>query len=240
MECLEYSKDMDIIEGLHVLVFMLRGLYRSWKLPVAYYLSNTGVDSDNLVNLIKFIITNIENAGLLVKAIVCDQGTSNQTAHKKLDVLPSKPYFNSIANNKIVALFDIPHLYKSLRNNLLKGDFLYNDKVISFNDVREAYKVDKEKVKARLMPKLSDGHLRPNTFQKMNVRLAVQVFSHSVSAGIRTCIETGEIKSTTAKDTADFLELLDQTFDILNSRRLFAGSLCVCIVKTKRACFKCS
>lgn len=36
----------------------------------------------------------------------------------------------------------MPHLLKSLRNNLLTGDFKINDKIISLNDIKKTYKID--------------------------------------------------------------------------------------------------
>ena len=37
----------------------------------------------------------------------------------------------------------------------------------------------------RIVPKLTDAHMYPTCFQKMNVRLAVQVFSKSVANGMQ-------------------------------------------------------
>lgn len=54
------------------------------------------------------------------------------------------------------------------------------------------------------------------------VKLAAQVFSHLLASTIRTCISTAELKSDTASDTADFIEIMDRLFDCLNSRNLFS------------------
>lgn len=48
----------------------------------------------------------------------------------------------------------------------------------------------------------------------MSCKLAIQIFSNSVSAAIKTCIQTGELRSNTAKVTADFLLLINNTFDV--------------------------
>lgn len=58
----------------------------------------------------------------------------------------------------------------------------------------------------------------------MRVKLAVQVFSHSMSSAIRTCAETGQLRSQTAIDTADFIEFMNKLFDCLNSRSLFSSN----------------
>lgn len=52
-----------------------------------------------------------------------------------------------------------------------------------------------------------------NCFQKLNVKLTLQIFGHSVVSAIKTCFS--------ALPTAKFIELLDKVFDVLNSRFLF-------------------
>lgn len=37
----------------------------------------------------------------------------------------------------------------------------------------------------------------PNVFQKMKYKLIMQVFSHSVSSVMKTCVQTGQLKSKT-------------------------------------------
>lgn len=69
--------------------------------------------------------------------------------------------------------------------------------------------------------KITDAHIRPNSFQKMSVKLAAQVLSHTMSSNIRTCISIKELKIETANNTADFVEFIDKLFDCLNSRTLY-------------------
>lgn len=54
----------------------------------------------------------------------------------------------------------------------------------------------------------------------MRVKLATQVFSHSVAAAMQTAISTGELKSKTALNTANFVETINNLFDALNSKSL--------------------
>ena len=58
----------------------------------------------------------------------------------------------------------------------------------------------------RMCPKLTTSHIYPTAFEKMSVRLAVQVLSHSVASGILTLLAIGkfpkdldEISLSTAK-----------------------------------------
>lgn len=82
-EFLEYSKQLDFIEGFEdfgrtdktansVLVFMARGIYSSWKFPIAYFLAHSGVNKIMLKNLIIDVLQKLFEIGLCPKVIVCD------------------------------------------------------------------------------------------------------------------------------------------------------------------------
>lgn len=217
-KCIEYNKTIDLIEGFqdlgslgrnsklakHALVIMVRGLYTNWKFPLCYFLSNNGVKGDDLLVLLKDCIKNILDVGLLPSAIVCDQGAQNRRLYSLLKGTESNPC-TEIHDQKLVLIYDIPHLVKSLRNNLLTGDIEINNKIISFEDIIKTYKIDVRSETARAMCKITPIHLHPNPFQKMSCKLALQIFSNSTSAAIKTCIDTGELKSLTAMNTADFV-----------------------------------
>jgi len=62
-----------------------------------------------LKTLIDDVIKEVIGVGLCPKLTVCDKGTNNQSALKLLNVSEDKPYF-FIDENKIFAIFDVPHL----------------------------------------------------------------------------------------------------------------------------------
>lgn len=66
------------------------------------------------------------------------------------------------------------------------------------------YELDKDK-SIRALPKITESHIFPTTYQRMNVKLAVQVLSHSVASAVKACIETGELSTSSARSTADFI-----------------------------------
>lgn len=74
----------------------------------------------------------------------------------------------------------------------------------------KTYEIDMKNNTARAMCKLSSAHISPNPFQKMSCKLSIQIFSNSVSAAIKTCIQTRELRSNTAKDTVDFFLLINR------------------------------
>ena len=157
-----------------VLVFMARGIYSSWKFPIAYFLAHSGVDKINLKNLIIDVLKKLFEVGLCPKVIVCDQGTNNQSTLKSLNISEANPYFY-INNNKFFSLFDVPHLIKSIRNNLIKACYMKGDNIISFEDIKKTYELDKQNHKSRSLIKVTDAHIYPSSFQKMRVQVATQL-----------------------------------------------------------------
>lgn len=234
MKHIEYNKSLDLIEGFedmgvlgrfpkyakHALVIMVRGLYSNWKFPLCYFLTSNGVKGNDLCILIKSSIKEIGDIGLLPTALVCDQGTQNQKLFSLLGGTDSNPT-TKIDNQILHLIYDVPHLFKSVRNNLLNGDIQINQKKIVFQDIVQTYEIDTKNSKARSMCKISPIHLNPNPFQKMSCKLALQIFSNSVSSAIKTSIHTGQLKSKSANDTADFLLELNNTFDACNSQNLY-------------------
>ncbi|CAI6356302.1 unnamed protein product [Macrosiphum euphorbiae] len=71
------------------------------------------------------------------------------------------------------------------------------------------------------MIKITPVHLAPNAFQKMSCKLAIQLLSRSVAASIKTCVATGQLKSSTAINTANFFITVNVIFDSGNSKNLF-------------------
>lgn len=56
----------------------------------------------------------------------------------------------------------------------------------------------------------------------MDVKLAAEVFNHSIASIIRTFISITDLKSNTALDTADYIDFMNKLFDCLNRRNLFS------------------
>lgn len=64
-------------------------------------------------------------------------------------------------------------------------------------------------------PKQTNSHINPSPFEKMNVKLASQVFSTTVVANLNLYVRFGYIPAE-ATWTAQFIEWMDRLFDILN------------------------
>lgn len=77
------------------------------------------------------------------------------------------------------------------------------------------YAIDAQR-EFRLAPKLINSHIRPTNFEKMKVKYAVQVLSASVASALRTLVTLGLLPSD-ALATAEFIENMDNLFDVFNS-----------------------
>lgn len=232
----DYSRKSDMAAGFEDLgefgrrpvlakksfVLMVRGIYAKWKLPLAYFFSENPIKAENLKLILETALGKLENVSLMPLAVVCDQSTTNQKLYKLLNVSVANPFFYS-NYKKYYAIFDPPHLIKTLRNNFLSGNFhFYMNKEASFQVVKDLYKLDSTSSTGRAIPRITEKHLYPNTFQKMNVKLAAQVFSHSVAAAIKAAVATKQLPPS-ALDTADLVEKIDKLFDALNSQTLYAA-----------------
>lgn len=152
--------------------------------------------------------------------IVCDQGTQNRRMFSLLGASQNNPS-TEICGIKLFLIYDMPHLIKSLRNNLLSGDFKIGNKVVSIYDIKKTYEIDNQSTTARSMTKITPTHLAPNPFQKMSCKLTIQLFSNSVSAAIKTCVATGQLKPNTALYTSEFINDINNMFDSANSKNLY-------------------
>lgn len=229
----EYASDLDIVEGLqdlghlgranklgtHALVFMVRGIIHTWKIPMAYYITAGPIKAPQLQELLLYIVEETFSIGYNIRGVVCDQGSNNQSTFINLGVTVERPLFY-VADKKIYTLYDVPHLVKSVRNNLKDHNLLTEEKTISWEDIRALYDLDSQSTLVRANTKLSAQHVSPNNFEKMKVKLAMQIFSNRVAAALRTAIATKEITSPTAPYTAEFIQDFNHLIDTLNSTKL--------------------
>ncbi|KAL7306799.1 hypothetical protein TKK_0001160 [Trichogramma kaykai] len=194
---LEFSSKYNILEGYHdlsdefggrkdkianyILVFMLGGLTYDWKQPFFYLPSAGNVSANDLELIIPRVIELAFEAGFIVRYMTCDQSSCNTSAVNKLGISHNKPFYK-FKDNDIAFGFDVPHIFKCIRNSLILHDFKVNDLVVSWGPIKKLYELEKGKI-CKAAHKLSDKHINPGPFDKMKVSLAVQVFSHSVSTG---------------------------------------------------------
>uniref|UniRef100_A0ABD2WH30 Transposable element P transposase n=1 Tax=Trichogramma kaykai TaxID=54128 RepID=A0ABD2WH30_9HYME len=153
--------------------------------------------------------------------MVCDQSSSNRSAVKRLGITLENPSF-TFKGNDISFGFNVPHMFKGIRNILLNNNFTVNGNIVSWLPIKQLYELEKGK-SCKTARKLTERHIQPKAFEKMKVSLAVQVFSHSVGAALMTAALNKEIGLNTADlgiaaATSDFCTSLNRIFDCLNAR----------------------
>ena len=134
-----------------------------------------------------------------------------------------KPYLE-MDGKQYFTIFDPPHLLKSIRNILLKYQFLFDGKTATWSDIT-AFVKKEQTLAIRTAPKLTHRHISPPPFGKITVKLAMQVFSHSVSAGIYTYTTLGGLHAD-AIGTAQLLAKFGKIFDSCNSLSFKDGKIC--------------
>uniref|UniRef100_A0A2H1WNY7 SFRICE_013393 n=1 Tax=Spodoptera frugiperda TaxID=7108 RepID=A0A2H1WNY7_SPOFR len=102
----------------HAQVFMVLGLVKNYKQPVSYTFTASATKGPELAKQMKEIVTELQEAGLIVVATVCDQGTNNRQAIKLLingtrgvclrRGETAKENIILIYNQEIVSLYDPP------------------------------------------------------------------------------------------------------------------------------------
>lgn len=97
----------------------------------------------------------------------------------------------TLYGQKLIVLYDPPHLLKGIRNNFLVKDIeikmkdrKFNNKLVASWDIIEtAYKLHtNSNLLNRQLKKLTDQHIVKDKIKKMKVKLAAQVFSASLAA----------------------------------------------------------
>ena len=228
-EAVTYDRTRDVVEGYedlgscgrsvyvanHACMFMARGLAGKWKQPFSYVLSSGAINSRILRDLILEAISQLQSLGLVVALVVCDQGTNNCSAlETHLGVSVDRPFFFH-GGQKVFALYDPPHLVKSIRNNLRNHGFKVGDKVAEWRHIDTLYKLDSQ-FPIRMVPRLTKQHINLPMFSHLRVRLATQVLSHSVAAAISTLVQL-KAMDVEALTTGFFAERFDQLFNTFNS-----------------------
>lgn len=152
-----------------------------------------------------------------------------------MSIIDNTPYFSHPCDPEkmISVVLDTPHMIKLVRNAFASL------KVIVWEGKGKAswfYIEQLEKLQSShglaLANKISKRHI-DFVNQKMKVSLATQIFSKSVAECLRFLFneKISGFESNDVLVTADFLELFNDLFDILNSRKLvsygFKGGLCL-------------
>lgn len=197
----------------HALVLMATSISKRFKQPLAYCFSKTTYSGERLEKLIKDCISKMTKIGFIVHNLISDMGSNFTSLAKRLNVTPEKSYFE-VEGRKIYYIFDPPHLLKATRNNMFNNNFFIGEKQTDWRYIQMFYDEDSSET-FRLAPNLTQKHMQPKAFKKMNVKLAAQVLSARVAAGMTTYMKFKKIPPEAAF-TIEVIAKFDNLFDIFN------------------------
>lgn len=209
----------------HILVFYVVGINSSLKYSMGYFGTKTAT-SDEIYPLFWEAVGILEcTCQLKVISSTSDKASTNQRFYQMHGEPTDICYKTSnwFADRYIYFFSDVPHLIKTVRNNLYhsgpgKSRLLwYNGKELLWSHVRRIYEEDKTQQLTR-KHKLTNDHINLTSHSMMNVKLAAQVLSKSVGSilggdNYEDCHETGRL-----------INYMNRFFDCLNTRSLDEAS----------------
>lgn len=211
-----YDRGMDRLYKPHgkVQVVMLRGLVSKWKQPIYFE-----YDESNIHKILLSLIEKIECTGYHVMAVVHDLGPTNLRIWKEFGIDPLQNKIsikNPCAGREIFFFADAPHMIKLIRNNFIDSGFVMKDGTnVSDQSIREMLLNTKSEY--GLAYKLSEVHLNVSGMQRQRVKYAAQLLSKTSANSIRYLGERGLLETRNWEETANFISLVDEWFDIMNS-----------------------
>lgn len=214
-DCMELAKE--------ALVFMLVCINEAWKIPLGYFFIS-GINSEQKLSLLKQALTLLKDVGVIITNVTFDGCAANFGICNLLNCRFNKTNVKVDFvhdNNRYFLLPDPVHMLKLIRNCFgekrrfidVNGGCIDFDFLIKLNNLQL-------KEGLHLGTKLRNQHI--NFFkQKMKVKLATQLLSRSVSDALLFCRDRLHIKEfENCGPTAEFILLINDAFDILNSRKI--------------------
>lgn len=223
--------DDNLVHAKNALVFMAVGANGHWKMPIGYFLIG-GLNGSERGNLLNKCLQLMANTGAKVHSITFDGAYSNATMCKYLGATFDKnkegennfSIKNPFTNEPMYIFYDPCHMLKLVRNTLgdLKCIYDGNGRLIKWDHIIQLFQKEKSEG-LRAATKLSNRHINYYN-EKMNVKLAAQVLSNSVSCALRFCQSLGDEQFSGIDGTAVFCSMINNAFDILNCRSKYSKS----------------
>lgn len=238
---IHFDAQNDTLKGLdsfgnkkiadHVLTFMVRGVKKQFKQPLAFYFSQS-MTKYELKSVIKTVIKAVNNTGLHVHQTKPHQSAVNVGAIDSLIEDTKAIYLRNgkawrtkiflIDQHSVIPLDDVPHLIKSIRNNLLSKNLKYIDpndkkeKIIKWEYFIKLYQSDTSYGELKILRKFTEEHVIHYKINKIKVKLATKLFSHSVTVSVKHICDAGKLDPE-CRVLIPFELFIDKLFDSSNS-----------------------
>lgn len=208
----------------HVLMYYVRGISSDLKFCLGYFATD-GISSEQIMSTFWEAVGILEiRCNLKVVAAVSDGASPNRkfySLHKLLvggDDDPAHRTVNLYDPERFIYFFsDAPHLIKTVRNSIYNSGLekvrmlMNNGKKITWSHIVKMVN-DQVNAPLKMAPKLTSNHINLTPYSKMNVNLAAQVLSKTVSVILKSYY------SDETHETANLCDLMNTFFDCLNSR----------------------
>ena len=219
-------------EATHMFVFMAVSLFSNWRMPVAFFPTDT-IKLYALFNIFWKCIAELEQRDFKVLTSTRD-GASPHLKFYRFHCPPGAPKGTLIFKTEnvyaretrsIYFICDPVHLLKTTRNNWENSfwrnktrKLRNNNMWISWLQLIDAFEnvINESSASGlRLLHKLTADHLFLNPYLRMRVYLAAQVFSNRVANAV-----TIQGKGVT-EETAKFVRNMNEFSDCLKAKRVF-------------------
>lgn len=209
----------------HVLQVMIRSITGPLKYTVAYFPCHN-MSSDSLHSIISESISKLELNGIRILTVVFDGASTNRKVMKNFCGESCYKWKNTYAQDEeryINFICDPPHLLKTARNCFSNSNWHSKSRYlwkcgshILWTHLVSLFERDFNRT-VKLMPKITNDHINLNSFLRMRVRLASQIFSSTVANALEEEFP-GEYP-----ETVKFIRLMNKFFDLTITRNLNEG-----------------
>lgn len=201
------------------LVFLISGVEETFKIPLAYFLTNS-LDTVQQSYLLTELLIRLHEIDVTVMAITFDGLKTNLSMCKLLGASfdgEAFIYDPLHSNRKIYIILDPPHLLKLARNtigtrNLIDG----KERKVEWRYFQLLYETQKN-MSCNLGNKLNRSHMLWER-RKMNVRLAGETLSKSVASSMLFLKQEND-QFQDVDGTAEYAHIINDIFDVMNSTK---------------------
>jgi hypothetical protein len=205
------------------IVVLLVGINKIFKVPIGYFFvkGTTAVQKSRLVTE---ALSLVHETGVEVKSLTCDGVKANLAMAEELgcclDPENLQTSFLDPSTGQNIAFFADPcHMIKLVRNAFSDYQYFIDEfqREIKFDFIQKLHALQDEEL-FYLANRLRANHIYYKT-KIMNVKLAAQLFSASVAESLLFCkniLKMADFRD--AEATANFIKLINDLFDILDSR----------------------
>lgn len=179
-------------EADHALIFMVKGILKYYQEPVSYSFSFGPTNGTDLALQIKTVISDLQAVGFIVLATICDQADNNRLAIELLinearcdSILTDDEHVFIVNCERIIPLFDPPHLLKGIRNHFISKSLVFEMdgqiKTAQWQHLEMMLKENPEYNEVRLIPKFTENLVYPTKKEIRKTKYAGQVFSQTIA-----------------------------------------------------------